>query len=133
MDGEQLERALAHYTGSETFTRYSPLFRNVLLTDGALFLAKEAGAFWLMDLIASHQISPKLQTERHRSFQNWTLTVNDDGSADARMSDEGKTIVAQHVEHTDFPLKSIQLFACGQPGDDDEDENYLVIMLPSEY
>jgi hypothetical protein len=45
--------ALAQFTGTE---RYHRINRKCLLTDGARYLAEEAGAFWLMDAAASYLI-----------------------------------------------------------------------------
>ena len=49
---------LAQFTGTEAYHRWSPLFPRMVLTDGAMFVAKHggtSGAFWLMDAIVSHQ------------------------------------------------------------------------------
>lgn len=53
----QIKSDLSQFTGSSTFTKFSPLFPNVVLTEGAEFLADECGAYWLMDMIASHLIT----------------------------------------------------------------------------
>ena len=54
--------------------RWSPLFRQMVLTDGAKFVADNGGAhgaYWLMDAIASHQ--PKaLRNEMLRDIQFWS-------------------------------------------------------------
>ncbi len=51
---DQIKSDLKQFIGSITYTRFSPLFPNVVLTDGAKYLADECGAYWLMDMIASH-------------------------------------------------------------------------------
>ena len=43
--------ALALFTGTQ---QYYQLNRHVVLTDGTRYLADEAGAYWLMDAIASY-------------------------------------------------------------------------------
>ncbi len=57
-----LDLDLSGFTGTDHYYRWSSLFRNCLLTDGTHYLAETAGAYWLMDAIASHQ--PKLR--RHQ-------------------------------------------------------------------
>lgn len=112
------------FTGTEKWHRYSPLFPKVLLTDGALYLAQEGGAFWLMDLIASSQINKQVKKE---PFQVWRLMVHKDNSATITGEDgNGNVIYTQYIEKTDFPLDSIDIWA-GQ------EEEHLIILLPSEY
>lgn len=126
---------LSQFTGTTTYYRWSGLFRNCVLTDGTRHLAETAGAFWLMDAIASHQ--PKLlrhQDQRLHELQFWTLTVHKDNSAILSCcADSGqKPAVLQRIEYTDFATKTgmaaIMLFvAVGQQGEPS------VLMLPSEY
>ena len=59
---ETLESDLAQFTGSENYYRHS-LNRKFMHTDGVNYLAEKAGAFWLVDLIASHQLSRKVRAE----------------------------------------------------------------------
>ena len=71
---EELERELPHFTGSEEYTRirYPWLRKDFLLTDGAKHLADKAKAYWLMDLIASHQTNKRVSTQ---PFQLWKIYV----------------------------------------------------------
>jgi hypothetical protein len=71
---EELERELPHFTGSEEYTRlrYPWLRKDFLLTDGAKHLADRAKAYWLMDLIASHQTNKRVNTQ---PFQLWKIYV----------------------------------------------------------
>jgi hypothetical protein len=59
------------FYGSENLYRH-PLCRSLTYTDGVRYLAEGAGAFWLIDLIASHQIDPRISVE---PFQCWRLRV----------------------------------------------------------
>ena len=52
MHATELQAQLAHFTGSETFTRHA-LVSSVLLTEGVAFLAEHAIAHWLTDAIAN--------------------------------------------------------------------------------
>ena len=42
---------LAHFIGTEHYYRLTP---SAVLTDGTKYLAEGAGAFWLMDAVASY-------------------------------------------------------------------------------
>ena len=70
-DPEKLKDELRYFSGSETWHNWSALYPCFLLTDGAKFLADEAEAYWLMDIIGSYQgkLLPK------EPFQVWRLIV----------------------------------------------------------
>ena len=53
---------LNNFTGTEKYHRFSSLFPNILLTDGANHLANQANCFWLMDIIASVQHLSNIKT-----------------------------------------------------------------------
>jgi len=112
------ENDLAQFTGTEHHYRYSPLFRTKL-TDGAKYVADEAGAYWLMDIISSMQLDTRIRNEE---FQVWELTVTGVSGVVACGDGNGNEIYTQSIEYTDFPLSHIKFYF-----DDD------VIMLPSEY
>ena len=114
---------LQQFTGTTAYHKWSILFRNHVLTDGAKYLAEEANCFWLMDAIASHITNPKVKAEY---FQVWKL-VNTSKDWQLTCEDGNYNIVAsQTIVYSDFPLDSITLW-CIQSGD------LFVIMLPSEY
>ena len=125
MDPQTLTAQLAHFTGSATLVRHG-LVRSVLMTEGVAFLADEAGAYWLVDAIASYQHEARARAE---PFQAWSLVVNAvTGSAVLAMTDGNSStqIITQQIDWTDFPLAEIELWAIAE-GD------HRVIMLPSEY
>ena len=122
-DIEQITQDLGSFIGTTEYHRWSILFRNMFLTDGADYLAKECGAYWLMDLIASHQ---KYQYVKAQTFQVWTLTKLDRGAQAICDDGNGKRVTSQFIEYTDFPLPEIKLYAGWENGQ-------LVIMLPGEY
>ena len=110
---------LTQFTGTTGYYRIS---RRHLLTDGTKYLAEEAGAYWLMDAIASYlpQFTGKqdfVVAKLVRTGCKAQLTL-DDGN--------GRVLDQQHIPYTDFPLASIQLYACW--GGD-----FWVLMLCSEY
>ena len=112
---------LPNFTGTDGYARWSPIFRNFLLTDGAKYLAESADAYWLVDLFASHL--PSYQAE---GFAVLYLKVKD-GKAVAQIEDgNGKVLKKQKIEYTDFPLDQIVLYCCPQ-------DDQFVILLPSEY
>src|SRR3954470_10215609 len=94
---------LSNFTGTEHYTRWNPLFRHMLLTDGARYVAENGGqhgAYWVMDAIASHQVDLQRHPDgRLRDMQFWTLKVQDDKSAVLTcVADAGeKPAVEQHI------------------------------------
>lgn len=124
MDPRQLSSELAHFTGSESVARMG--FPPVLATDGVQFLCENAGCYWLVDVIASHQTSKRVAVEE---FQVWTLTVSKSGKGAMIVADDGngRKIASQSIPYTDFPLPKIKLYVQRSPG------QLPVVMLPSEY
>jgi hypothetical protein len=114
------EADLRQFTGSENWYRHG-INRNVLFTDGAKYVADEAGAYWLLDAIAICQRHEKSVSAEE--FQVWKLKVNADRRA-RLVCDDGndKIVYTQHIEFTDFPLDEITLYFTNN-----------VIHLPSEY
>lgn len=107
---------LAYYTGTEQYHKLTILAR-FNCTDGIKYVADEAGAYWLVDAIASYQ--PKL---RALEFQHWKLTLKDN-SAVLTCTDghSDKPIVKQKIGYTDFPQDIAMYLTNG------------VLMLTSEY
>jgi len=120
---------LDQFHGTENWYRHG-LMRNFLYTDGLKYVAEAGGAYWLIDLIASHQAGIRKRAQLDKSirpeFQVWTLTVNGNTSVAVCDDGDGLIMARQEIEFTDFPLESIKLF-CTFDG-----EQY-VLMLPSEY
>jgi len=133
------QAVLAGFCGTEEYHRYSPLFRRMLLTDGALYVAESggrSGAFWLMDAIASHQ--PRLLRHpdgRLQGIQFWALRKRPDPEGGAVLeccADSGeKPAVRQVIEYTDFFTNGDTEFRLWAAPVDDQGN--WVIMLPSEY
>jgi hypothetical protein len=110
---------LRSFTGTESYHVHPSGMR---YTDGVKFLADTAGAYWLLDVIASWQ--PKaLRDSSLREFQLWELQVKDDGTATAVCSrDTDDVAFRQPIPFTDFPLDYVKLYVEGG-----------VILLPSEH
>ena len=119
MNAADLMNGLAQMTGTETYHRH-PLMRSLMLTDGVVFLAENAEAWWLTDIVASHQVDAKVRAE---DFQLWELVVAyNKGVVTMRSDSDVPPIVTQEIEFTDFPLDSVKFYLTGK-----------VLMLPSEY
>lgn len=128
---------LPGFTGSESWTRYSPIFRNVLLTDGAKYVAEKGGgqgAYWLMDAIASHIPRAARRDPRLAEFQIWELKVNQKtrkATLTARADSGEKPAVTQRIPYTDFDQPSIKFYV--EPTAVEGGRAAWVIMLPSEH
>lgn len=109
---------LYQFTGTESYYQFLP---NVLLTDGTKYLADQAGAYWLMEAIASYLVTFK----RSESFISATLSVKERTKL-VIDNGNGNVLALQTIEYTDFPLQEIKLYAIW-------DGQYWVILLPGEY
>lgn len=110
---------LAHFTGTE---RYYRITRRHLLTDGTKYVAEAAGAFWLMDAVASHLT--ELGTADW--FVLVRLQVKDSKAVMIYEDGNGREHARQEIPYTDFPMSSFVLYCCW-------DGEHWVLMLPSEY
>ena len=118
---QEILNALPNFYGTENYYKWSPLFTNFVLTDGAKYIAESADAYWLVDLFASH-----LPAYKDEGFAVLYLKVKD-GKAVAQIEDgNGKVLAKQKIEYTDFQLDQIVLYCCPQ-------DDQFVILLPSEY
>jgi len=119
------KETLAKFNSTEHLHEFSTLTPNVLLTDGAKYLADRGGCHWLMEIIGIFQnINAEYNIE---SFQLWTLTVREDSSALVECFDGPRNQIYRHfVEYTEFPLRSIDLYVVHV-------EHRIIIMLPGEY
>ena len=115
---------LTQFTGTEAYYRWSVLFPKVVLTDGTKYLAETAGAYWLMDVIASHLPSvPKTEqfaiAVLKKTGKKWKFLLVDDVPANTNYA-------RQTIGFSDFPLDEIKLYVIRQ-------DDLWVILLPSEY
>jgi hypothetical protein len=114
------EADLRQFTGSEHWYRHG-LVRDILFTDGAKYLADEAGAYWLLDEIAlAQKFNARVAAA---AFQLWRLTVTPDHTAALACEDgNGQAVFTKAIAYTDFPLAEITLYYTDR-----------TILLPSEY
>ena len=121
MESKEAIRAIINAaTGSDAYHKYSSIPIFPVITDGVLALAEAAECFWLLDVIGSHQINPKLD----KSFEVWTLELDKDdgGGCTVKGFNDTTLIVTQKIPYTDFPLDDLKLYLCDG-----------VLMIPSEY
>jgi len=106
------------HNGSENFYRYS--FTNFIYTDGVKSLARHCKAYWLIDLIISHQIHDVVKKE---PFQVWDLKRVENNSFIIIATDGNHNkVTSQEISFSDFPYDVATFWlvdAC--------------IMLPCEY
>lgn len=103
---EKLKAELLGFTGTENYYKH-PL--GLRYTDGVKHLAELAGAYWLLDAIASWQ--PKA-SKIDEEFQLWELTVNANRSAVLCFKQDSNlpAAIKQEIEYTDFPVGSFRLY-----------------------
>ena len=93
----------------------------MLFTDGAKYVADQAGAYWLLDEIAIiQQHNTRVAAE---DFQVWKLAVHADQTSVLTCDDgNGNVIFSKPIEYTDFPPEGITLYCTNN-----------TILLPREY
>lgn len=128
---KKLSKLLPQFIGSVDVYKYSPLFPNLVLTEGVKALAEVGECFWLIDQIASLQAHSKIKANTTKyDLQYWTLKVNhQDCSASLTCNTQTK-LYSERIEYTDFALDKITLvfghseFTNGRP--------YQIVCLMSE-
>ena len=125
MDKDQLLDELRNFYGTEAYYRTNP---GLLVTDGVKFLADNAGAYWLFDMVWSYL--PVLRKSRDTFF---VVVLTKEGVLDPgaifTIQDDippNHTYAQQAIEYTDFPLDEIVLYLSAT-------EEEFVLMLRSEY
>jgi hypothetical protein len=140
VDPVTLADELCRFHGTAQYHRLT-LAPKFLATDGVAHLAERAGAYWLAEAIASHQLRPAV---RRRDFQLWRLRRTKGHRAVLEMGDDiergtrklihrradgsvqARPLVFQRIPFTDFPMDSTTLYvARGEDGT-------RILMLPSE-
>lgn len=105
------------YTGICTWYRH---FSGLLYTEGVQAVAETYQAYWLIDLVFSHQLSPDVKAE---SFQKWVLKRNQDDAFVATCDDgNGRIVTEQEIPFSDFSDDLLILYFTEG-----------VLLLPSEY
>ena len=108
---------LRQFTGTENWYRH---MLGGLYTDGVQHMAETFQAYWLIDLVFSHQSNPRLKAE---SFQTWDLTRIKNNEFLAACTDGNDNILCkQLIPFSDFSADQLRLLFCDG-----------VLLLPSEY
>ena len=123
-DVAELQTELAYCTGTEQWYRH---LCGMLYTDGVKLIAERCGAYWLIDLVCSHQLNRKVRKE---DFQVWELDCPRGARKQCVAScwpdtpHKSKVVAIQRFEYSDFPkeLCPFKLYVEGN-----------VILLPSEH
>ena len=117
---DELHMNLAQFSGTEHYHRTHP---GLLATDGAKYLADQAGAYWLLDIIWS--VLSKISDE----FAVLELNVQDNRRAAVVIHDGREPQTSYHeqdIPWTDFPLERIKLYL-------QQNGRERVVMLIGEY
>ena len=108
----------SHYNGTECYYKHS--FSSFVYTDGVKALAMDCNAYWLIDLVISHQLAPKVRAE---AFQVWQLQKEKETFYKVVATDgNDKVIATQQIPFSDFPYDGCTVWLVDG-----------VLMLPSEY
>ena len=110
---------LAQFTGTANWYKS---FLGLKFTDGVKYLADKAKAYWLVDLVASHQ--PAVVRKYGPGLQVWTLKKTKLGYTAVADNGNGEHLKSQFFGYTDFPVELFPFKLYVQNG---------VLMLPSEY
>ncbi len=123
---------LRQFTGSLERFRH-PLNPRVIYTPGVRFLAEQAGAYWLLDVIASYIGSSEMTRairadDRLAEMQFWRLNVHPEGGAEVlcRADSDEPAAIRQKIAFTDFPLDHADIWAAF-------DGRHWTLYLPSEH
>ena len=108
------------FTGSQEFYRHG-LVQRVLYTEGVQYVAESAGAYWLVDEIATAQLAHPVRAEE---FQVWRLAVDQEKSTALLTCDDGndRVVYSKAIEFTDFPAPEMRMYFTNN-----------TVLLPSEY
>jgi len=118
---EELEKGLAGFYGTEAYHRMYP---NLVLTDGAKYLAEEAGCFWLYDIVWSVLNKPNI---RNQDFLAVKVHKPEKSQAVVRIEDGNETLLyKQNIPYTDFPLDDYTFYV-------QYSGKFWVVLLTSEY
>ena len=113
---QEILNNLAQFHGTDGYHKFN-LFTKLVATDGVIYLAKEAGCFWLLDILVSVQSMPNIKK------QEMQVLLFDLKDKVVRIEDGNKNVLyTQKISATDFPLNEIEIWV----------ENG-VVLLPSEH
>lgn len=108
---EEISRHLAMFTSSNDECYQHPLGM-FNYSVGVKYLATAGNCYWLLDAIASWQLSSKVKNSpMNEGFQIWQLTRTEGTQAVLTGAwDTNQVVVTQEIEYTDFPISLIKLW-----------------------
>ncbi len=114
---KNLNEQFAGFIGTDEYYKYQ--LPGLFYTEGVKSMASQYGAYWLIDLIFSHQY----KEVRQENFQIWEIKSESKKAVVEMRIDTGEpVIVSQGISPTDFPEGCLKLYLIDG-----------VLMLPSEY
>jgi hypothetical protein len=124
---------LEQFTGTTQYYRYSPLFQQMVLTDGTRYLAEAGECYWLFDHIASLQIHPDIKNHPElQTLQLWRLDVREDQTGILTCEwHKDKIVYTEKIPFIDFPLDHVRVWVA--PTWLEDAGSVKVAFLPSEY
>ena len=140
MSPEQFEAAFdqyrAHCNGTESY--HSHFLPGVVFTDGVKWLADNAGAYWLIDAIASYQRDKKITRDPMLcDYQTWQLEVDlakKQAILTCKADTDRDVVIRQKIKFTDFPISKVRLTVerGSMLGKNGRPVSCMVVMLPEE-
>lgn len=112
----------SQFYGTEAYHRFG-LFPDVA-TDGAIYVAEKAGAFWLLDLIVAQLREKKYHLKNYFAVAKLKVAEK---KGDLTLDDGNGNVFAHYpIDYTDYPDPELTLFA-------QWNGERWVLMVPSEY
>lgn len=107
-------------SGNGTESLYCHPFSSYVYTDGVKELVQQCKAYWLVDLVISHQLN---KTVHATSFQVWELKRSKGDAFLVVATDGNKNEIArQFIGYSDFPYDEATLWLVDE-----------TLLLPNEY
>lgn len=128
---QTLQLNLRQFMGGGDMFRH-PLNKTLIFSEGVKYLAENAGAYWLIDIVASvlnkgkegilgkdSFMCCKLKKTQGNAF---VFTIDNGNDPTSPEDGEYKLYYKQEIPFSDFPLDEFKLFLCNE-----------TLILPSEY
>ena len=112
--------------------RYRSIHPRIIYTPGIRYVAENAGAYWLINTIASYYSSDEMREAveedyRVAEMQIWRLSVHDNRGQLTARADAGEPVfISEVIHYTDFPLERIDIWGVSNA-------EHTTLLLPSEY
>ena len=116
-----MTNANTHFgSGNGTENLYCHPFSNYVYTDGVREMVEQCKAYWLIDLVISHQLNKSIHAE---SFQVWQLKRMKGQMFRIIAANGNKQPIArQQIRFSDFPYDEVTLWLVDE-----------TLLLPNEY